>query len=184
MKYQVPRTPRGEPMPSLRVTQFRVLNYRNIDDSGWIPIERVTALVGRNESGKTALLKALHKFNPAIPEPYLPQREFPRDRFAREFKNGKDWPVCQVEFEVDDALRAQRSEEHTSELQSRGHLVCRLLLEKKKNKLKIAPTSTNKKTPTTHDRIMTLCDKCNTAVRFTITNARYSYQYIVPHHSM
>src|SRR6266508_5976430 len=31
------------------------------------------------------------------------------------------------------ALRAaSRSEEHTSELQSRGHLVCRLLLEKKK----------------------------------------------------
>src|SRR5437870_9340746 len=27
---------------------------------------------------------------------------------------------------------AERSEEHTSELQSRGHLVCRLLLEKKK----------------------------------------------------
>src|SRR5690625_3486280 len=31
---------------------------------------------------------------------------------------------------MDDALI--RSEEHTSELQSRGHLVCRLLLEKKK----------------------------------------------------
>src|SRR2546422_4078263 len=29
---------------------------------------------------------------------------------------------------------AARSEEHTSELQSRLHLVCRLLLEKKKNK--------------------------------------------------
>src|SRR5439155_3714057 len=29
-----------------------------------------------------------------------------------------------------------RSEEHTSELQSRGHLVCRLLLEKKKKKKK------------------------------------------------
>src|SRR5690625_7079667 len=28
---------------------------------------------------------------------------------------------------------SDRSEEHTSELQSRGHLVCRLLLEKKKN---------------------------------------------------
>src|SRR5690625_5739255 len=28
-----------------------------------------------------------------------------------------------------------RSEEHTSELQSRGHLVCRLLLEKKKQKI-------------------------------------------------
>src|SRR5690625_6499130 len=32
------------------------------------------------------------------------------------------------------ALTAARSEEHTSELQSRGHLVCRLLLEKKKSK--------------------------------------------------
>src|SRR5439155_25013403 len=31
--------------------------------------------------------------------------------------------------------RLWRSEEHTSELQSRGHLVCRLLLEKKKNAL-------------------------------------------------
>src|SRR3989442_14274859 len=30
------------------------------------------------------------------------------------------------------AARARRSEEHTSELQSRPHLVCRLLLEKKK----------------------------------------------------
>src|SRR3989449_1684768 len=31
--------------------------------------------------------------------------------------------------------RGRRSEEHTSELQSRLHLVCRLLLEKKKRKL-------------------------------------------------
>src|SRR2546422_8476324 len=40
-------------------------------------------------------------------------------------------------FEVgeqhDAALPEERSEEHTSELQSRLHLVCRLLLEKKKN---------------------------------------------------
>src|SRR5438309_12110338 len=31
------------------------------------------------------------------------------------------------------AILAERSEEHTSELQSQFHLVCRLLLEKKKN---------------------------------------------------
>src|SRR5215510_16362300 len=42
-----------------------------------------------------------------------------------------------------------RSEEHTSELQSRGHLVCRLLLEKKKTQLfNIKPTQ--KKTNRTH----------------------------------
>src|SRR5437660_3342423 len=39
------------------------------------------------------------------------------------------------------AKRRHRSEEHTSELQSRGHLVCRLLLEKKK-KIQIQPTTT------------------------------------------
>src|SRR5690625_5453319 len=33
-------------------------------------------------------------------------------------------------------MKQSRSEEHTSELQSRGHLVCRLLLEKKKLKLR------------------------------------------------
>src|SRR2546422_3835577 len=35
----------------------------------------------------------------------------------------------------------ERSEEHTSELQSRLHLVCRLLLEKKKKKKKIKHNS-------------------------------------------
>src|SRR5687767_15661601 len=35
--------------------------------------------------------------------------------------------------------RATRSEEHTSELQSLAYLVCRLLLEKKKNKIDDAP---------------------------------------------
>src|SRR3989449_6155328 len=34
--------------------------------------------------------------------------------------------------------RRLRSEEHTSELQSRLHLVCRLLLEKKKNKMAVS----------------------------------------------
>src|SRR5207253_10070425 len=33
---------------------------------------------------------------------------------------------------IDTSVNFERSEEHTSELQSRGHLVCRLLLEKKK----------------------------------------------------
>src|SRR3712207_8355851 len=39
--------------------------------------------------------------------------------------------------------QALRSEEHTSELQSRQYLVCRLLLEKKKNR-KVNQSCTNK----------------------------------------
>src|SRR3989449_6454213 len=40
------------------------------------------------------------------------------------------------------AAEAQRSEEHTSELQSRLHLVCRLLLEKKKKKQTVEISNT------------------------------------------
>src|SRR5258708_7019081 len=40
----------------------------------------------------------------------------------------------QVSGEIQRSLDFYRSEEHTSELQSPDHLVCRLLLEKKKNK--------------------------------------------------
>src|SRR5258705_13819769 len=39
------------------------------------------------------------------------------------------------------AARGERSEEHTSELQSLRHLVCRLLLAKKKKKEKDSPES-------------------------------------------
>src|SRR5438309_5530320 len=38
---------------------------------------------------------------------------------------------------------SRRSEEHTSELQSQFHLVCRLLLEKKKKKIKITEQHIN-----------------------------------------
>src|SRR3712207_8922276 len=43
------------------------------------------------------------------------------------------WSSTQTSTGVRAAIAVKRSEEHTSELQSRQYLVCRLLLEKKKN---------------------------------------------------
>src|SRR5689334_24661856 len=40
--------------------------------------------------------------------------------------------LARGDFDPGSRLKAPRSEEHTSELQSQFHLVCRLLLEKKK----------------------------------------------------
>lgn len=51
----------------MRLVSFRVRLFRNIVDSGDVPVENVTALVGKNESGKSALLQALHHLNPAKP---------------------------------------------------------------------------------------------------------------------
>src|SRR2546427_5370079 len=44
-------------------------------------------------------------------------------------RRSSDWAACRCCCRM-----ACRSEEHTSELQSQSNLVCRLLLEKKKNK--------------------------------------------------
>src|SRR2546422_6761614 len=62
-------------------------------------------------------------------------REEPReDRIARERRGGGEDAVVVRLLDIEQRRHelAQRSEEHTSELQSRLHLVCRLLLEKKK----------------------------------------------------
>src|SRR5437660_9208165 len=48
---------------------------------------------------------------------------------SRPTRGAPRWPTSS-----EGARSFSRSEEHTSELQSRGHLVCRLLLEKKKKR--------------------------------------------------
>src|SRR5215813_211453 len=49
------------------------------------------------------------------------------------FRSLFGWLACRENGDQPARAVDQRSEEHTSELQSRPHLVCRLLLEKKKN---------------------------------------------------
>src|SRR2546422_2835246 len=53
---------------------------------------------------------------------------------ASHLTNGPTFVLVRTAAKLQGAAR--RSEEHTSELQSRLHLVCRLLLEKKKKKTK------------------------------------------------
>src|SRR3989442_9098127 len=59
---------------------------------------------------------------------------FPYTTLFRSFAfRAKNAEPSTVRSTSSSATRRERSEEHTSELQSRPHLVCRLLLEKKKN---------------------------------------------------
>src|SRR5439155_6324556 len=61
-----------------------------------------------------------------------------------------------------------RSEEHTSELQSRGHLVCRLLLEKKKKKLEQHSQHAEVSELVRNDTVGELCLVCKYAVRVSV----------------
>jgi len=79
----------------MKMTGFQIQNYRCINDSGWIEIDDIDVIVGKNESGKTSLLKALWKFNPFRDEPYNLDREWPR---GRRKDRSPEQPVATVEF--------------------------------------------------------------------------------------
>ena len=50
----------------MRLTKVRITEFRSIQDSGEVDIGDVTCLVGKNESGKTAVLQALYRLNPIV----------------------------------------------------------------------------------------------------------------------
>lgn len=49
----------------MKLLRYKVTNFRSVEDSDWIECDDITTLVGINESGKTNLLLALWKLNPA-----------------------------------------------------------------------------------------------------------------------
>ncbi|MDR2173468.1 MAG: ATP-binding protein [Burkholderiales bacterium] len=69
----------------MQLKTFRVRNFRSIKDSGEIDVSQITALLGRNESGKSNLLRGLHSLNPLDGFKALdPIKNFPRDRRLEE----------------------------------------------------------------------------------------------------
>ncbi len=62
----------------MRLKSFHVRVFRNIIDSGPISVVDNTCLVGKNEAGKSALISALHRLNPAKPVALDLLDEYPR----------------------------------------------------------------------------------------------------------
>lgn len=88
----------------MRLVSFRVQNFKSIEDSGEIPVDRVTCLVGKNESGKTALFEALTKLNPVegLPTKFDYVEDYPRKRvneYKRRHETAPD-PVVTGTFEL------------------------------------------------------------------------------------
>ena len=80
----------------MKLTQARVINYRSIDDSSWVRVDDVTALVGKNESGKTAFLQAIRKINSISgEEDAFIIRDYPRKGYIK-YKKIHDQNPCEV----------------------------------------------------------------------------------------
>jgi hypothetical protein len=94
----------------MKLTRFRVTNFRSIVDSGWIETDSITALIGTNESGKTNLLVALWKLNPVREGKIEPMADYPRKNYGQ-IKNETEKPTfITAEFELHDDLAKQIAE--------------------------------------------------------------------------
>lgn len=74
----------------MKLEEFRVQNYKRIEDTGWVSCRDLTVLVGKNEAGKSAILRGLSKLNPSDGELYDGLREFPRRRFTDEYDDSHE----------------------------------------------------------------------------------------------
>ena len=50
----------------MRLTKVQITNFQSVHDSTEFDVGDVTCLVGKNEAGKTAILKALYRLNPLV----------------------------------------------------------------------------------------------------------------------
>ncbi|SMX46099.1 AAA family ATPase [Actibacterium lipolyticum] len=84
----------------MKLKQFRITNFRSVNDSGWLDVSDVTALIGENEAGKTNLLLPLWKFNPTAAGEISLLDDMPRSRYAemRDKPESHRFVFCQFEL--------------------------------------------------------------------------------------
>lgn len=87
----------------MKLTKFKVTNFRSVRDSGWIEVDDVTALIGINESGKTNLLLPLWKLNPAQDGEIQATSDFPKTMFGEIRHAPGDYAFITAEFATGDA---------------------------------------------------------------------------------
>ena len=80
----------------MKLVRARVTDFKSIDDSGWVDIDAVTSMVGKNESGKTAFLGALKRLNPVDGDQHFELKDFPRKGYVRYRRRHQENPATAV----------------------------------------------------------------------------------------
>lgn len=85
----------------MKLVHASIQRYRSIGEPTEFDVEAdVTALVGKNESGKTAVLQSLYKSNPVDRAKFDPDLDFPTHR-TREIAKGATVKVTDLTYELD-----------------------------------------------------------------------------------
>lgn len=94
----------------MKLTKYRVTDFRSVQDSGWIECDNVTTLVGVNESGKSNLLLALWKLNPAREGTIDILHDMPVSKLSALRTNTSQTPFVSAEFTIDEDSAATISQ--------------------------------------------------------------------------
>lgn len=81
--------------------RYKVENFRSVLDSGWVDCDNVTTLVGINEAGKSNLLLALWKLNPAREGNIDVLHDMPVSKLSTYRKTPEHIKFITAEFELD-----------------------------------------------------------------------------------
>ena len=87
-------------MESMKLKQFRVRNFKSVQDSGVIKCENITNLIGVNEAGKSNLLLALWKLNPARNGEIIFTSDMPVEKLAEYRTNPEKHYFIDAEFKI------------------------------------------------------------------------------------
>ena len=87
-------------MESMKLTKFRVRNFKSVQDSGVIKCENITNLIGVNEAGKSNLLLALWKLNPARNGEIIFTSDMPVEKLAEYRTNPEKHYFIDAEFKI------------------------------------------------------------------------------------
>lgn len=94
------------------LTSARVTNFKSVEDSTEFRVDRMTCLVGKNESGKTSLLQALLRLNPSDKEKVFDKdTEYPR-RYVNDYDTRhQEGPAAAIatRWKIEDSEKAKIS---------------------------------------------------------------------------
>lgn len=87
----------------MRLNKVRVTNFKCVLDSNWFTVDDLTCLVGKNESGKTAILEALEKLN-TVDSNRADFRltEYPRMNWSEYEESNEVADALETEWQLDD----------------------------------------------------------------------------------
>lgn len=105
----------------MKLQKIRIENFQNIIDSNEFDVGDITCLVGKNESGKTSILKAIHRINsvsPGIGTPnfvdriffaYNPEKHYPK-KFYSTYKKDDNFVTATFILDEEDKKVISSSE--------------------------------------------------------------------------